>query len=239
MKKLIKLILPKSAVIRMQKLSVKYPRLSGITTEKIFTNSHVTNGLKNMESASGPGSAMSATENIRQALPKLFTSHQIKNIIDIPCGDFHWMRHVDLSDIDYKGFDIVQPLIAQNVKRYQNKGRSFEQKDLLTDSLEKADLVLNRECLVHLSLKEIAKALMNIKKSGSTYLFTTTYPDWSTNEDIITGDWRPLNLQKEPFNLPSPELLIKENYSTEKINKYSRKCLGLWKVKNIPNIPVI
>jgi len=46
--------------------------------------------------------------------------------------------------------------------------------------------------------------LRNIRRSGSAYLLVTTFPDRKENVDIITGNWRPLNMEKPPFNFPRP-----------------------------------
>ena len=60
------------------------------------------------DSASGPGSSLRRTRNIRQQLPALIGQLQINSILDVPCGDFHWMRHVNLDGISYCGVDIVR-----------------------------------------------------------------------------------------------------------------------------------
>ena len=73
---------------------------------------------------------------------------------------------------------------------------------------------------------------MNIKRSRILYLLTTTFPDCEENEDITTGDWRLLNLERPPFNLPPPIQLINEGCS-ESNGKYSDKSLGLWLIEDI------
>jgi hypothetical protein len=59
---------------------------------------------------------------------------------------------------------------------------------------------------------------------------TTTYPDLlQTNKNIITGDWRPLDLQKAPFNFPNPIKIANENCTSD----LREKSLGLWKISDI------
>ena len=41
-------------------------------------------------------------------------------------------------------------------------------------------------------------------RSGIPYLLTTTFPGAAANEEIVTGDWRVLNLEAPPFGLPPP-----------------------------------
>ena len=92
-----------------------------------------------------------------------------------------------------------------------------------------------RDCFVHFSYSDIYFALDNIKQSKITYLLTTTFPDCESNEDITTGDWRLLNLEKPPFNFPTPLRLINEQCS-EGGGLYQDKSLGLWQVQDIPKI---
>ena len=45
--------------------------------------------------------------------------------------------------------------------------------------------------------------LENIKKSNVKYFLTTNFLN-RKNDDIRTGEWRPLCLQEPPFNFPKP-----------------------------------
>ena len=56
----------------------------------------MTNGWQSPESKSGGSSTLSATAAIRAALPRLLSDLGVAVLIDAPCGDFNWMRHVDL-----------------------------------------------------------------------------------------------------------------------------------------------
>lgn len=104
--------------------------------------------------------------------------------------------------------------------------------DLTRDRLPTVDLVLCRDCLVHLSFAQAQQALANIAASGARYLLTTTFTGRSENADIPTGKWRALNLQRPPFNLPQPLELINER-CTEKDGRYADKSLGLWPVADL------
>src|SRR4051794_37916315 len=44
---------------------------------------------------SGVGSDLEATRAVSVALPGLVESLSVRRMLDIPCGDFLWMRHVD------------------------------------------------------------------------------------------------------------------------------------------------
>lgn len=195
--------------------------------ENEFTKIFATRYWGSKESVSGGGSDEDATRFIRDALPRIFAEKGVKTFLDVPCGDFHWMRSVDLSGIDYTGGDIVAPLVEQNKKKHQRAGIRFFHLDVIHDRLPAADLVLCRDCLVHLPLADATKALRNIARSGSKWLLTTTFPSRTENKEIAAGKWRPLNLQIAPFHLPQPEELINEECG-DADGAYADKSLGLW-----------
>lgn len=176
-----------------------------------FSLIHRFNLLGSTESISGPGSELRNTIGIREALPSLLKSYQIKSILDIPCGDFNWMKNVDLSDILYTGADIIPSLIAKNKAKHHSNNISFLELDILVDSLPKADLVIVRDLFIHFSHTNTAKALASVYKSGSSYLLATTYPSTQENLLIRDGFNYNINLQISPFNLPRPLLIIKED----------------------------
>lgn len=201
------------------------------SAEQVFTDIFRRNRWQGEASVSGKGSDRAQTERIAAALPGLCAELGVRSLLDIPCGDYHWMRDVDLGDIEYLGADLVRELVASN-QRHAREGVSFRRLDLLTDPLPCVDLVLCRDCLVHFSFADVSRALRTIAASGSEWLLTTTFPDRPRNEDIATGRWRPLNLEVGPFHLPPPARLLNEG-CTEADGRYADKSLGLWRVREI------
>lgn len=185
----------------------------------------------NKESVSGSGSSLKNTAKVIEFLPEIVKRYHIKKLLDIPCGDFNWMKEVDLDFVQYLGADIVKDLISENERKYANYQRSFFHADLTTSRLPPVDLIFCRDCLVHLSYKDIFLALENIKNSQSRYLLTTTFYRHQ-NKDIVTGAWRPINLTAHPFNLPEPLFLFSEE-CFESENQYVDKALGLWNIGDI------
>ncbi|MEZ4978334.1 MAG: class I SAM-dependent methyltransferase [Chitinophagales bacterium] len=199
------------------------------TFQKIFNS----NFWGSKESISGVGSNLEQTETLIIELSKLLQSREdINSVLDLPCGDFNWMQKVDLTGINYIGADIVKPLIENNLKSFEKEGRTFRHLNLISDELPKVDLVIVRDCLVHLSEENIALAISNLKRSGSKYLLSTSFVDRKQNKNIKNGDWRPINLELTPFNFPKPELSILEN-CTEARGKYKDKTMGLWKISDL------
>jgi hypothetical protein len=177
------------------------------------------------------GSELDQTRVLIEQLPVLMREWRVASLLDIPCGDFFWMRHVDLTGIDYVGADIVEAIVESN-RPHQRAGIRFERLNLIRDPLPKADMVLCRDCLVHLSFADAQRSLRNIGASGARLLLTTTFPDRRTNVDIDTGGWRTLNLELPPFSFPPPLRLLNEQ-CTEWQGAYADKSLGLWRVPDL------
>lgn len=204
--------------------------LSRKNVKDVFSEIKHSNVWGSPESVSGAGSERSQTEFLVPELGRLLKARGVKTLLDIPCGDFNWMKNVDLSGVRYTGADIVNDLIQGNTLRYKAENIDFRVLNLITDDLPKNDVVFVRDCLVHLSYKDIFSALENIKKSGSRYLLTTTFTNRRKNYDIVTGDWRTLNLLKPPFNFPEPLQIIVE-HCTEDGDEYIDKSIALWDLK--------
>ena len=177
-----------------------------------FTKIYKSNHWNSLESRSGEGSTFENTENIRLELPKLLNKYQINIFLDVPCGDFNWMRYVmEASSIQYIGGDIVPDLIKSNNQRYTDKNISFINLDLTKGPLPTADLMLCRDCLFHLSYDDIKRTLEVFLSSSVNYLLATSSaaPEGPrlTNTNIITGDMRKLDLFAPPFNLSSSDVM--------------------------------
>ncbi len=196
----------------------------------VFELIHRENLWGDERSRSGPGSTLEDTTAVRAALPPLLERLSVRSLLDVPCGDFSWMSTVPL-DVEYYGGDIVPGIVDDVRRRYGGPHRHFALVDLVRGPLPNADLVLCRDCLVHLSFADIRRALHVIRASGSTYLLTTTFRDRRANRDIPTGAWRPLDLTLPPFSLGAPLELIDERCARA---GWSDKSLGLWRVADLP-----
>lgn len=185
-------------------------------------------------SVSGLGSEDVATAAIQEALPALLQRLGARSLLDAPCGDAGWIGRLKLH-IDYTGIDIVASLIDANRQRVAADGSSgrFLVADITRDALPHADVILCRDCLVHLSFANIHRALAQFRMSGARFLLITTFPEWEDNYDCEDGDWRALNMEKAPFGWPAPHALIDERCE-EGNGGWRDKSLGLWRLDELP-----
>lgn len=172
----------------------------------------------------GCGSQMDdSTKNLRHNLYSFLKKHGIKSLADIPCGDFWWMRHIDLFDISYFGGDIITPQIEKISKLFPDK--NFQRIDLRIDPLPHAHLLFSRDCLFHLSNEDKRKVFDNFLDSKIEFILMSNHPLSSNNLDIATGDFGHINWQLQPWNFESPiDILYDSNqgYDTKELQLYHR-----------------
>jgi hypothetical protein len=204
------------------------------TPKTVFTRIYETRAWGEYESVSGRGSTHEATERIRAALPALLAQFNVRTILDAPCGDFHWMRKVDLGAVDYIGVDVV-PGLVERLQRDPGASRHrFLLADITRDELPSADLVLCRDCLIHLPFARCFAALSNFHRSGIKYLLTTHCPNVQSQTDIETGSFRPLNLRLSPFDFPQPLATIID--APDGAVPDDGRCLALWRIEDLPRL---
>lgn len=196
--------------------------------ERVFAKIARDNIWDGTESISGPGSTLRATASLRAALPEVLSQRGVESILDIPCGDAYWISQCIPSHVRYTGADIVSELIQRNLLEKPDLGE-FVVLDLVSDPLPRSDLVIVRDCFIHLPNATILKALSNIKKSGSRLLLATHYPEEDINIDIEVGGFRPINLERLPFELPAPALLIEDSDAIDGSGKH----MGLWRIEDL------
>jgi hypothetical protein len=141
------------------------------------------------------------------------------------------MRLVDLTGIDYAGVDVVPEVIARNQASYAASGVRFQVADITKDDLPAADLILCRDCWVHLSFRDAASILENFRRCGATWLLISNSPQVMENSNQLTGlNWRYLNLHKPPFGFPASLESRKDHRDDHGFQ------ITLWRIADLPRI---
>ncbi len=211
-------------VYRGARRRVQQQRLKRRTAADIFSDIYQRRGWGQHESASGAGSTLAFTDQVRRQLPDLLQRLGVRRLLDAPCGDFHWMRHVQLNLDEYIGGDIVPALIEQLQREHAASGKRFVQLDLIRDPLPNVDAFFCRDCLIHLSHADCLAVLNNFRRSQISWLITSTAPAITFNEPIATGEFRRVNLCLPPFNLPPPMELLDDGTTDS-----TSRMLGVWR----------
>lgn len=223
----------RALTVAERKFAEHAAELNGLGLREKFERIYATNLWSDPETRSGVGSSLDSTRVLRAELPDALRELDVKVLLDAPCGDFAWMQHVDLSGIEYIGGDIVPTIVAEDHRRYGSPTRRFIELDLTRDALPDADLLLCRDCLVHLSFANIRAVLANVARSQIRYVLMTSFPGRGDNRDVQDGDWRTLDFEAPPFSFPAPVLTIVEQCEEEN-GAYADKSLVAWKVGELP-----
>ncbi len=213
------------------------------SSDDVFRNIYLDGFWKHGDNASlsGAGSELSETETLRRQLPHTFETLGIDTIVDFPCGDMNWQQEMIpfLNLYSYKGFDIVPELVASNTENLKGwkfnctPKVSFEVGDIVTTPIPKCDLLIVRDCFVHLPQSEILSALKNIAASEIDFVAITNFMGVGRlNIDIEVGEWRPVNLCEYPYAMPFPMHVIVEN-CTEGEGTFADKTLSVWTIDQI------
>ena len=200
--------------------------LPGPSLEKAFSEIYRTNAWQDNESVSGRGSTLERTKIIRSQLPSLLQELHAESLLDAACGDFNWMQYTNLGATAYVGVEVVPELVRRNRSLYETPRRTFKLIDITRDQLPTADVILCRDCLMHLSFRRIRDTISNFKRSRATYLLCSTHISVIENIDCRDAAGRPLNLMMRPFNFPPPLKLIVEDQELG-------KCLAVWHLEDL------
>jgi 2-polyprenyl-3-methyl-5-hydroxy-6-metoxy-1,4-benzoquinol methylase len=183
--------------------------------------------LKEGQPSSGAGSSELSAQNVIATLPKVISELRISSLVDIGCGDFTWMKQINLS-CSYTGIDIVPSVVSRNQKEFSTAQRNFMCLDAITEDIPAADAVLCREVLFHLSFSDGMSLIRNVRRSARKFFLATTERATGYNSDIDTGDFRILNLQILPYSFGVPILEIADDSVS------SGRIIGVWKVEDFP-----
>ena len=154
---------------------------------------------------SGPGSipGTPTTQNVIKNLNTFIKQNNIKSVLDVPCGDFSWMKDLIKSEnLNYVGWDIVGEIIEYNKKKYSSENINFFCKDIVNENnFGNYDLIFSRDFFIHMKINDIKKILNNIRKSNAKFFACSNNSDVLLNRDILVGQHRKINLSIEPFNI--------------------------------------
>lgn len=150
---------------------------------------------------SGSGSRVENCFPLIGWLQYFIREHGVADIIDFGCGDWQWMRYVNLSGVSYLGIDVVQSLIDENRLVHGASNIKFQIAGNLGD-LPNTDCVLFKDVLQHLPNSTVHRILREVTRKAR-FIVSINGTKLNVNNDIITGGYRSLDLKLPPFNLPA------------------------------------
>lgn len=158
---------------------------------------------------SGLGSDPNNVKPYLEILQDIFNDPQYTSFVDLGSGDWRLMATIEIPENKkYKGFDLVKKVIDITSKNYSKPNVSFYHIHKLKDLInEKADMLVIKDVMQHWGNNEIKYFLENILPNYKYALITNDYKKDALNEDIKSAHFRPIDIEKEPYNLNNIRLL--------------------------------
>lgn len=156
------------------------------------------------EHGSGEGSLPIHTKGYANFLEYFLTTYNINSIVDMGCGDWQFSRFINWGDAMYLGYDVVQSVIETNKSQYESDKIIFNLYNGDPIDLPNADLIIAKDVLQHWSNNNIEKFLPLLRKYKYFLITNCINPNGKTvNINIEDGEFRFLDLRREPFSLQS------------------------------------
>jgi hypothetical protein len=185
----------------------------------------------------GPGSTLWYTKPLRNSLLQLIEKHNIKSMLDAPCGDHQWMNFIKFpTNFDYTGADLHDDMVERNNRIYGNK---FIQLDITEDPLPSKDLMFVRDCLFHFKSETKRKFFQNLLKTDFKFLLTSNHPRCNTNIDNqVDGEtFSEINWKISPWNFPNPiDTIVDYDESDDRFKPYPYRTMELWSKEQLQSI---
>lgn len=191
--------------------------------EKVFTEIYENkcwgdNKQEKYNGSSGMGSTIDYNANTYVPFLRDFIiQNNIRTVADAGCGDFRCGQLIyDGLYIDYLGYDAYKPLVDHLNATTKYK---FWHMDIFKSraDIEHADLLILKDVIQHWKTIEINIFLDYIvaSKKFKYILITNCSKGAIENQDISTGNWRPVSYLHYPLRRYHPKLLYK--YDTKEV----------------------
>jgi hypothetical protein len=172
--------------------------------DKIYSSD--TWGLKTDEYASAkPGMETENSRNKRFStlITDLIKLNHVKSVVEFGCGWWKYMANVDLTGVQYDGFDIVDTVIQDNRQKFPADNVRFH---TVRDGIRmpKADMLISKDVLQHLPTADV-QYYLNLFRTNFRFMLigNDCIPDDNLNGDTGRGGYRALRLERPPFNYPN------------------------------------
>lgn len=178
------------------------------TFEEIHKNWKWLNKDPERETTCWKGSKLSNNIELLTSLPEILNKYWINEIIDIWCWDINWISmlfdYFIQNNIKYTWLDVSKTIInkAKNKISYQSELINLNVwsiMDLIPSWNKQNKIILAKDILVHLP-NNTASDIINESRNHTELLLATNFPETWNNADINLWEWRPTNLNEQPFN---------------------------------------
>lgn len=172
----------------------------------------------NNEGTSGSGSSLDNAKPYFYFLQDFLKEKNITSVVDAGCGDWQFSRFINWDNINYIGYDASKIVIEKNTKAFAKKNIRFIHENFINTDMPKADLLIMKEVLQHLSNENVHSALKQLSKYKYVIIVNDVDPITfkAANLNIRDGEYRLLDVTTNPFNIKGQKILTyKPKFSHE------------------------
>ena len=141
-------------------------------------------------------------------------------MLDLGCGDWKFSHLINWDGVSYTGVDVVPHVIEANKRKYGSDKIKFLCADINNVDLIEADLVIIKDVLQHWSNEHVQAFKPRLSKYSKILVINTVRRHDTSkpingdikiagkllNDDITTGEFRPLDLTQPPFKWNAREI---------------------------------
>jgi SAM-dependent methyltransferase len=188
--------------------------------KNVFTNIYSKDIWTN---GSGTGSTPSYCKKYMENIEAYIKKNDIKNVLDLGCGDWQFSQYIDWATVDYVGLDVVKTVIDNNIRDYAKENIHFECLDIsdiskIKEHIEKRNqLILMKDVLMHWTNEEVVAWMNKLTQLLTTEHFITANnwkyyrkPEKNNQERALDKrySWAPIDSQKPPLNKYGFEIIF-------------------------------
>lgn len=174
---------------------INYKDINDIRDIGAIFNNIYSNSLWGFKSGNG-----SDPENAKEWISNVnffIKENNIKSILDLGCGDWRISSQLNLKNINYIGIDASSNIIEE-IKVNETENIKFICGDIEKIDYPNVDLILIKDVLQHLPNISIQNIVNKAIKSAK-YVIACNDIAIENNRDISAGDYRTIDLNKDPF----------------------------------------
>ena len=194
--------------------------------EKVFTDIYenkIWGDNYNLEYIGSSGGGSDIECNINTYVPflkKLIIHNNIKNIVDLGCGDFKCGKLIyDDLNIQYTGYDTYKKIIDYHSRNVENPKYSFHHLDFFNNKemILGGDLCILKDVIQHWKMDEIYTFLdYLVENKKFKYILICNCCNQKKDNPDNEGRSTPLSVDYFPLKKYNPRKLY--NYSTKEIS---------------------
>lgn len=177
---------------------------------------------------SGLGSRPGVSAPFLQFLESfLFLHPEVKNIVDVGCGDYKIFEDFTWEGLFYTGLDVVEKVVDKDRELYGSENVQFFVHDALEEKIPPGDLVLCKDVVIHLPLQDVMTVMNKLLQFPHAMVVTDVENHRKElsrkNSEISLGQYRCVDLTAPPFSFrPTHSFTFETDHCTKQVLLFSK-----------------